>query len=223
MSLSHVSVPCLPVMYPFLSLCSLSPVLCPLSHVSISCLPSSVPCLKCSVRYPPSFFRRPLTPINCPSVPFSVALFHCSRPLFFFFPSTVLLRLLSSDSCLPYLRECSEFFLVIYMQTLINGALDGWLRAESGLIYTYYVERSSDRLAIMASWSCMWLFKSGEWLVGYGKELRDVWLLGEWVENDLLYIARSSEMAGDVPEWLVEVVFCSDLAIYERRMAGWIW
>jgi hypothetical protein len=85
MSLSFVSRPLSPVS----RLYSLSPVLC------IPCLTWSVPCL------PSSFLPR----INCPSVPFYVALFHCSCP---FVP---LFRLPSSVPCLSCLREFCEFFL----------------------------------------------------------------------------------------------------------------
>jgi hypothetical protein len=90
-----------PTMFPVLCLCSLSPVLCPLSHGSVPCLPSSVPCLRALL-----LVSRPLSPalssrlsslssvlctlsINCPSVPFFVALFHCSCPLLLCYPSSV--------------------------------------------------------------------------------------------------------------------------------------
>jgi hypothetical protein len=97
--LSHDSVPCLPSSVS--CLCYLSPVLCPLSHGSAPCLPSSVPCLMALL-----LVSRPLSPalssrlsslssvlctlsINCPSVPFFVALFHCSCPLLLCYPSSV--------------------------------------------------------------------------------------------------------------------------------------
>ncbi len=120
---SHVFVSCLPssvlrltslflVSRPFYLVSrDLSAVLCPLPHVSVPCLPSSVPCLTWSVCYLISSFLCPLNPIKCPSFPFSVALFHYAYPLLFCFPSSVLV-LLSSVSCLSYLRECFEFYLV---------------------------------------------------------------------------------------------------------------
>jgi hypothetical protein len=75
-------------MSPVLRLCSLSPVLCLLPYVSVLCLLSSVPCLTWSAPCLPSSFLCELTSINCPSVLFTVALFHCSCRLFFYFPSS---------------------------------------------------------------------------------------------------------------------------------------
>jgi hypothetical protein len=117
---SCLSIPCFSSAVPSLCLCSLSPILCPLSHVSIPCLPSFVPCLRWSVPCLPSSF---FPPINCPSVLFSVALFHCSCP---FVPLFLLLP--SSVPCLSHLRECGELFLCkIHAYTVLEiGALDGW-------------------------------------------------------------------------------------------------
>jgi hypothetical protein len=67
-TLSHVSVPCLPSAVPCLTSLVSRPL--SLSHVSVSGLPSSVPCLTWSVPCLLSSFLHPLSPINCPSVPF---------------------------------------------------------------------------------------------------------------------------------------------------------
>ncbi len=160
--LSHVFVLCLPSYLPFLclcSICSMSPFICPLSHVSVPCLPSAVPsltslflvsrppsphgsapcllssaepCVTWSVTCLPSSFLRPLTPINCPSVPFlwlySTVPVLCSsfyRPLF--------LQLLSSASCHSYYENAS-FSLKIHMHTNVVDAFDGWLRAGTVLV-----------------------------------------------------------------------------------------
>ncbi len=79
--------------------CSLSPSLGPLSYVSVPCLLSYVPCLMALL-----LVFRPLSPlsrlcslspdlctlsINCPSVPFFVALFHWSCLLLLCFSSSV--------------------------------------------------------------------------------------------------------------------------------------
>jgi hypothetical protein len=140
-------------MSPVLRLCSLSPVLCPLSHVSVPCLPSAVPSLMSLflVSHPLSSVSRlcslspvpctlyhvicSLSPIllspshnpysNCPSVPFSVALYYCSCPLLFCFPLSIPPSLVLCPLSF-ILREC-EFFLKIYMHTLAIGDFDGWL------------------------------------------------------------------------------------------------
>ncbi len=109
--------PLSPVMSPFLSLCFLSSVLCPLSHVSIPCLPScALSQVICSLSpillFPsPNPYKLSQCPLFCGSIPlflYVVLLFpiHCSPP------SLVLC------SCLPYLRDCSEFFSVIYIHTV---------------------------------------------------------------------------------------------------------
>jgi hypothetical protein len=68
-SVSRLFVLCLPAPVPISRLCSLFPVLSP-SQVSVPCLPASVPCLAWSVPWLPSFFFRPQSSINCPSVLF---------------------------------------------------------------------------------------------------------------------------------------------------------
>ncbi len=148
--------------------CSLSSVLCALSYVSVCSLspvrcpqalyPGSVPLLPWSVPCVPSSFLRPLTLVNCPSVPFSVALVNSSCPLFLCFPP-LFRRLLSSVPCLSFL----------------------WVSFESGLMYK---ARSSDRLASsqsllaeVVSSSDVAIYELKKWLVGHCKKLRNVWIL----------------------------------------------
>ncbi len=133
--LAYISVPCLSSAVPspgplFLVSHHLSPVsqFCSLSPVFFTCLTLSVPCL-------PSSFLRPLTPINCPSVPFSAALLHCSCPLLLCFPPSVP----------PSLVLCPLFFILARMWVLKN-------------IHAYTCSRHFWWLA--TSWCC----KSGYWL-----------------------------------------------------------
>ncbi len=119
---------------PVLRLCSLYPIY-PLSHNFAPCLPSSLPCLTWSVPYLPSSFLHPLlTPINCPNVPFSVALFYCYCPLqklLLYFPSSVP----------PSLVLCPLFFILARMRVFLKN------------IHAYTCSRRFWWLA--TSWYCM--------------------------------------------------------------------
>ncbi len=114
--------------------CLMSLVLYTLSYVSVICLPSAVPSLTsaCFVSCLTSLFLvsrlkwsvpSPILPVpQCPSVPLSVALFHCSYPLLLCFPSSF-----PSSLVLCPLREW-EYFLLGYSTCihLLQSALR-WL------------------------------------------------------------------------------------------------
>ncbi len=103
-SVSHVSVPCLLSAVP--SLASLFLVSRPRSPASLSPVLCTVPCLTWSVPCLLSSFLRPLTPINCPSVPF-LWLYSTVPVLCSFVYRPLLLQLLSSAPCLSYFENAS--------------------------------------------------------------------------------------------------------------------
>jgi hypothetical protein len=160
-------------MSPVSRLCSCLPssVPCRTSHVPLSGLPSSTPCLKWSVPCLPSSFLRPLSPINCPGVPF----LHSSIPLFL---SYFLLFPVLFSSCLLsfvfHTCENASFFKKIYfMHTFIVGAI----RADMTLVtkpwVAYNVRNEPGRLTEILSHYRCGIIAEKDWL-DMVRSLRDV-------------------------------------------------